>query len=222
MKMNRRQKAAASAGFVALAATAVLGGTLAQFTDQDTTDTQTLQAGTVAVDLVEGANWDTSGLLLAVDDTVSRSVTVNNTGNLALGSIELSADVADTAGEFGGNLSEAVTVTITQGADNVLADKVLVSDLAAGYDLDIADLAPGASDTLKFDYKVVATPAAGIVDDPTTTEVDESAANGTFVDGDYRVGAREDVVTNPDNAFQGAAMDVEYTVNAVQRAGIAQ
>lgn len=201
MKMNRRKKAAASAGFIALAATAVLGGTLAQFTDQDTTQAQTLKAGTVDVTLTEGANWDTSSLLLAIDDTVSRDVTVSNDGNLAVKSIVLSADVVDAAGTEAvaghGNFSDAVEVTISQ--DGVALGAPVKLSAIADYNLDLTDaLAPGTDSVLTFDYEVVG-------DDAGTVQ-----------------GAREDLVANPDNAFQDTNLTVTYTVDAVQRDGIAQ
>lgn len=189
MNLSRRQKAAAGAGFVAIAATAVLGGLNAQFTDRDATDVQTLQAGTVQVDLTEGAGWDTSGLLLAIDDTVSRDVTVTNNGNLALGSVVLSADTT-------GALADAVTVSISQDGTPVATD-VAIGALT-DYTLDLTDLAPGADSVLTFEYDVVGDPAG-------TTS-----------------GDREDFVANPDNQFQDTAMDITYTVDAVQRAGISQ
>lgn len=204
--VSPRKKAAAAAGFLAIAGTAVLGGTFAQFTDRDTTAVQELQAGTVQVDLTEGANWDTSDLLLAIDDTVERDVTVTNNGNLDIKAITLTANVVDTPGlDSTANLSEAVTVTIDQDG-TALAEDVLLSELDT-YNLDLdGALEPAATSVLTFTYKVVGTPGAG----------------GAFINGDFTTGDREDFVTNPDNRFQDAKVAVDYTVDAIQRDGKVQ
>lgn len=196
MKMNKRQKTAASAGLAVAAVTAVLGGTLAQFTDQDTTSDQTLTAGTVNVGLTEGANWDTAGLILAVDDTVDRSVVVSNDGNLNIKSVVLSADVADT-GATTAALSEGVRVTVSQDGTALVSDVKLADFTDQNLTLAAGGLAPGDDATLTFSYEVVAS---------------ELGTEG---------GARDDFAANPDNAFQGTSTTVDYTVDAIQRDGAA-
>lgn len=204
--MAPAKKKVAAGLLASLAVTAVLGGTFAQFTDRDTTAIQTLTAGTVMVNLEEGANWDTSNLILAVDDTLSRQVTAHNSGNLAIEHLVLSASVTDTPGlDATANLSEAVTVTIKRDG-TVLADKVILADLNS-YVLPLPDggLQPGESIPLTFEYEVVASP-------------EEGAA--TYARNDHRAGAREDFSKNPDNRFQGASLSISYTVDALQRAAV--
>lgn len=201
--MNRRKKVAVATGFSAVAALAVAGGTLAAFTDSDTATQQVLQAGVVQVNLVEGSDWTANLGNLGIADTVFRSVQVDNTSSLEISKITLSADVIDTPGEFGGLLSDAVTVDIVgPGPMGLLAEDVPLSALADGYDLDLGPGLPANTDVnLDFNYEVVGAPAGEL--------------------GDRTQGTREGV-SNPDNKYQGSALTVDWTVDAVQRAGVDQ
>lgn len=209
MQFNRRKKIAAATGMSAIAILAVVGGTLAQFTDSDTSVQQVLTAGTVEVDMAEGANWTNNLDNLAIGDTKATKIDLVNNSTLALLSINLTADVADVAGAGGGELSDRVSVTVTQekgATDVVLVNDIALDTLAAGYLLDLTGTAAGDDVELRFDYVVDGDPFAvlGARDDDT-----DPVAPG------YQS-------ANGDNAYQGSTLTVDYTIDAIQRDGVLQ
>ena len=202
--MKNHKNVRAAAGLAAVASLAVLGGTLAAFTDSDTTTEQVMTAGTVEVEVVEDAGWTTSMDNLAIGDTFTKTATMSNSSTLDIKGINLTSSFVDTPGAFGGNLSEAVVVDIIQdpaGAASVLATDVRLDQLA-DYDLVfVGDLPAGQDVDLQFAYEVVGDPAVDA--------------------GDRLAGARE-TTENPDNKYQGSSVTVDYTIDAIQRDGAPQ
>lgn len=86
----RKRLAALLSGSIAV--TAVLGGTYAVYTDRDTTAEQTLQAGTVAIEVSnEGAITPFTEPIkpMAAGDSFRRYVSLKNTGNLGVTNLSL-------------------------------------------------------------------------------------------------------------------------------------
>lgn len=92
---QKRKKVAAGLAVAAIAATAIVGGTAAMYTDSDVTETQTLQAGTLSIDVEEpngNPGFEIPIKPMAAGDTFQRYVNLKNTGNLPTNPLTLSQE----------------------------------------------------------------------------------------------------------------------------------
>lgn len=128
MKLTRTNKVLLTLGSVGVAATIAGAGTWATFTDTDSV-TQAVSAGTVAVSF-NGAGEGVAVLPaignVAPGDTIGRTITLTNTGSLALASVEL----------------DSVTLSDEGASGNDLFDDASGPLQLAFYDCDIAWVAP--------------------------------------------------------------------------------
>ena len=198
MASKPSKKAAAVAALLAAACLALVGGMLVQFA-LDKPEKKPPRPNEFRV-IVEGTTeWDTRDLLLAIDDTVSRTSEVRNEGTMAVKYLYLSAETSSTPGlDSSVKLTDAVTVEVFYEGKSLAPSLPLRAAKGFGVTLPGKGLAPGDKLDLTFAYRFNPGPV-----DPAVEEA---------------LGPRYDFEANPDNRFQGASLAVRYTAVSTGRA----
>lgn len=195
--IKRHHKIAAAAGFTAVTCLSLIGGTLAEFSDQtDVPSTGVLSAGSVEISATTGANF-TDPVALAIGDTFSRTFTIVNDSTIPVTALKFKGVATEVSPGLGASLAAAVNVDVL--LDGNYASSFNLDQLASGFS-NGATIAPGDDVVVTLNY----------------TMIGDGGPHGF---GEWMSGERTDFVTNPDNAFQEASASIVYTVGVVQTPG---
>ena len=190
--MRNLKKVLLSLGAVAAVAALATGGTFAVFTDQESIGSNTINSGSVEIDLNNGSTAPVVTVSnMAIGDSKDGQLIVKNDGaNKA--SFVLTGDWIDTAEVD--DLDDYVHITINDGTTDVV-DDVALSAFNSGAGVPVGSLVPGASKTYTID---VSLPTRGT--DALDNELQNLEGSEAFtVDATQRAGVDHNTDSNPED-----------------------
>lgn len=195
VRLNRRQKIAAIAAASALGALSALGGTYAAFTAQAIAPAQTIQSGTVAIDM-SGGSFGTEIENTSPGDVSTRDITLKNTGSIAYSTVTMSqVNVPEFAGV---NIADKYSVKVVRLA--------IGTDAAWGTADDVPDMTTPVLNEITLPAYGATTPTLAL------TNSEKIAGAATHLRFIYTFDA------TANDTFQGKCSTITFTVNATQRA----